>query len=166
MSGNRKSTRNTVKGVARRLGVAQLTPRSTIMSLLSYAAARFGGKEMLMDLASRSTDLGARKATSLWHGLSKSDRRYVGLDDLCAAAEIRPDELVGAVVAVGFREGIDVSPLLSAPAEQQQLLEAAFERAESEEGWRERKRLLTHIWNMAERIEPGGLTAKGTTQPH
>lgn len=150
MSENRKSNRNTAEGVARRLGVARLTPRSTIMSLLSYAAARFGGKEKFMDLAGRSTDEGARRAASLWHGLSKSDRRYVVLDDLCAAAGIEPDELIGAVVAVGFREGFDVSPLLSAPAEQLRLLEAAFERAMREEGWPERKRLLTHldVWGI------------------
>jgi hypothetical protein len=67
------------------------------MSLLIYAVARFGGKEKFMEVASRSEDEGARKAASLWQGLSKSDRRYIGLNDLCAAAGIQPEELVGAV---------------------------------------------------------------------
>jgi hypothetical protein len=95
-----------------------------------------------MELALLSSDERVKALARRWDSLSRSDRRYVSLDDLCAACDIQPEELFGAVVAATFANGYDTDPLITAVFQYLKNFEAMIREARKEGGSRKRERLL------------------------
>src|SRR5215204_3639572 len=102
-------------GVWRRLGLPkpQRPEHSqSFLSPLAYVSRCLGGKDEFMRLARLSTDERVRGLVSRWDSLSRSDRRYISLEDLCEASGVEAADLYGAVVAASYARGLDFSPLL------------------------------------------------------
>jgi hypothetical protein len=85
-------------GVAKRLGLTRLTPKGGFMTTLGYASYKIGGKSRFMELARLSDDVDVKKIIAIWDKLSKSDKRYVSLDDLCKAAGVNEHVLLSAII--------------------------------------------------------------------
>jgi hypothetical protein len=109
MTRHRKISNRAV-GVARRAGVQKTTlARRSFTRPLSYYAYKFpGGKFAFMEaLRPAATDNPKIKdMVDRWFGLSKSDRRYICLDELAESVGIDARSVIVAVaVAAGPGEG-------------------------------------------------------------
>jgi hypothetical protein len=141
----KRKVSNRSAGVARRLGLQRvLTPRS-FTSQLGLAARRVGGKSHFMELARLSRDERIRGLVSRWNCLSRSDRRYISLEDLCEAYGVEPAELYGAVVAACYAAGRDTTPLLKACYAFQEVVRATVRGALKERGAREREKIFKRM---------------------
>ena len=139
----RPKTSNRSLGVARRLGLNRsLTPRP-LTSPLALAARRIGGKSRFIELARLSTDEKVQTLVRRWGSISRSDRRYVSLDDLCEACDVAPEHLLRAVAEAAYVRDWEAGVLLvGAVFDYLRVLEAAARAARTEGGSRKRERLL------------------------
>jgi hypothetical protein len=117
------------------------------MSLLTYAAYRIGGKEKFMELAKLSEDEKIQKIVEKWNKLSKSDHRYVNLDDLIEGTEVTSsyllDEVGTAAYLNGYQEiGLEIITVFQ---EHIRIIEESMKRANTEEGFRDRRKLARHM---------------------
>lgn len=136
-------TSNRSVGVARRLGLRRhLIPRP-LTSPLGLAARRIGGKDRFIELARHSTDEKVQAVIRRWDSLSRSDRRYISLDDLCEACEVAPEQLLGEVVTVTYVADWQAGVLLvSAVFDYLCIVGVAARAARQEGGSRKRERIL------------------------
>ena len=81
-----------------------------------------------------------KRITHAWDEASIRDRDSVRLEDLCAAAEITPDEFLGAVIPVIYRRNQDISRIIAAMA-QPKVLEATIQSAQTQWGSLDRQML-------------------------
>jgi hypothetical protein len=100
---------NTSRGAARRAGVQKTTlPRRSFTRPLSYLASQLpGGKAAFMQYARLGAE-GSEKVAEMvrrWNSLSKSDRRYINLDELAQSVGLASDELVRAVARGSCQDG-------------------------------------------------------------
>jgi hypothetical protein len=138
--------RNGSSGAWKRLGLSKpRTLKTPFLSPLSVAARKIGGKAEFMKLARLSTDKRIGALVSLWERLSKSDQRYVSLDNLCEACGIAPEKVFGAVIAAAHASGLDASGLFVAAFDHLKILENCIEGALKEAGSNDRKKLLAQI---------------------
>jgi hypothetical protein len=98
-----------------------------------------------MNLARLSRDEKVGGIVSRWDGLSRSDRRYISLEDLCDACAVEPAELVGAIAAGCYEGGLDVRPLVAASFNYLLAVGALIRGGLTPEGDDKRKRLLRRI---------------------
>lgn len=141
-----QSTRNCSAGVARRLQANKpLAPKPPFMSLLTYAAYRIGGKEIFMQLAQLSEDEEVLKIVDRWNRLSKSDRRYVSLDNLLEGTGIRDIEFLAEVSTSAYFNGYyEIGKrLFFIHKEHMGVFRRIISRAEREDGYREREKLFS-----------------------
>ena len=101
-----------------------------------------GGKEAFMNLARLSSDKRVQRLVAVWNGASRSDRRYLSIEDLAEACEIGPAELFGAVVAGGHAIGFDTARLMWLCYVHLRMVEATVRGALREEGSDKRQRIL------------------------
>ena len=147
---NSRSTRNCSAGVAKRLQANKpLTPKPPFMSLLTYAAYRIGGKEFFMKLAQLSEEGKILKIVERWNRLSKSDRRYVSLDDLLKGTKIRDTEFLANISGSAYFNGLyEIAMRLSfIQKEQMEVFRRTMKRAEREDGYKEREKLFRFLIN-------------------
>src|ERR1700750_440743 len=106
MFGSQPYRRNGSSGAWRRLGLSKPRALKTpFLSPLSLAARKVGGKAEFINLARLSTDESVTALVRLWDRLSKSDQRYIALDNLCEACGIAAGQFYGAVVAAAYANG-------------------------------------------------------------
>lgn len=139
--------RNTSEGVAERSGVKKnKLQRLRFKGTLGYAASRIhGGRKVFMEfvrIASQS-DERLLPLVEKWDSLSRSDKRYVNLDDLCEAVGIRPGMVLGTAAEAAFDYNTDVSKLMAAVA-QPAIVQATIDSALTPEGVQDRKLLHQH----------------------
>ncbi len=105
---------NTKEGALRRLGLDHAAAIPAAYNLASITRHVRGGKTAFMELAESAAAsypcLG--RLVELWNLLSRDDRRRVSLEEVCRAADIAPDELLGAVLRWCFKQNLDISKLL------------------------------------------------------
>lgn len=111
-------------------------------STLAYAFKSVGGKETAIEAARMVQDEDERfkKITFAWDQATLRDRDAVRLEDLCAAADITPDEFLGAVIPVIYRRNQDISRIIAAMA-QPKVLEATIQSAQTQWGSLDRQML-------------------------
>ena len=143
---NLPAKRNTSDGVSERSGVKKNSlTRLRFKGTLAYTASRIGGKDNFFDLVRQS----ARENQWLmpliekWDSISKSDRRYICIDDLVSALDLSPGRVLGAVVETAFNDNLDVSRLI-ASVWHPQVVEASIEKALTPEGEADRRMLFQH----------------------
>lgn len=135
--------RNGSSGAWRRLGLSKpRTFKSPFLSPLGLAARKLGGKAEFLKLARLSTDESVMALVRLWDRLSKSDQRYISLDNLCEARGIAPEQFYGAVVAAAYANGLDVSVLVVATFDYLKILEGCIEGAFKAAGSKNREKLI------------------------
>lgn len=146
-SGRKRDGRNNSEGVWRRLGLPKplAKHRHGGMSLFNYVVRRVGGKAEFLKLARLSTDESVVALVRLWDRLSKSDQRYVALDNLCEACGVAPEQFYGAVVAAAYANGLDVSVLVVATFDYLKILETCIEGAFKAAGSKNREKLITRF---------------------
>jgi hypothetical protein len=81
-----------------------------------------------------------RRITHAWDEASLRDRDTVRLEDLCAAADLTPDEFLGSVIPVIYRRNQDISRIIAAMA-QPKVLEATIQSAQTQWGSLDRQML-------------------------
>ena len=81
-----------------------------------------------------------KRITHAWDEASQRDRDVVRLEDLCAAADVTPDEFLGAVIPVIYRRNQDISRIIAAMA-QPKVLEATIQSATTQWGSLDRQML-------------------------
>jgi len=107
---------NTSAAASRRMGSSFLWPQKKDRRCGTFAhiASLFdGGKHGFMKLAAESENPVAKRASSRWQSISRSDQRYVSLEELCVVSAASPVELFGEVIKVAFGAGTDVSWMLA-----------------------------------------------------
>jgi len=111
-------------------------------STLAYAFKSVGGKETAIEAARmvEGEDERFKKITYAWDNASLRDRDTVRLEDLCAAADLTPDEFLGAVIPVIYRRNQDISRIIAAMA-QPKVLEATIQAAQTQFGSLDRQML-------------------------
>jgi hypothetical protein len=143
-----RSTRNCSAGVAKRLKLNRpLSSKTPFMSLLTYAAYRIGGKEILMQLAQLSEKEKILKIAERWNRLSKSDRRYVSLDDLLFDSGVRDVEFLADVSNSAYFNGYYeiARRLFFIQKEQMGVFRRIMKQAEREEGYKEREKIFRFL---------------------
>lgn len=141
----RKDGRNNSEGVWRRLGLSRPPKHRQGFSSLGYVARCVGGKAEFMNLARLSTDERVRGLVVIWDGASRSDQRYLSLEDLCEACGVEPADLFGAVVAACYECGVDISSLLRACCGYLASIEATITGALREGGNHKRERIMKRM---------------------
>lgn len=111
-------------------------------STLAYAFKSVGGKETAIEAARMVQDEDERykKITYAWDQASIRDRDVLRLEDLCSAADLTPDEFLGAVIPVIYRRNQDISRIIAAMA-QPKVLEATIQSAQTQWGSLDRQML-------------------------
>lgn len=111
-------------------------------STLAYAFKSVGGKETAIEAARmvQDEDERFRRITHAWDEASLRDRDTVRLEDLCAAADLTPDEFLGSVIPVIYRRNQDISRIIAAMA-QPKVLEATIQSAQTQWGSLDRQML-------------------------
>ena len=145
-----RSDRNCSTGVAKRLKLNRpLTSKSPFMSLLTYAAYRIGGKEIFMQLAQLSDDEKILKVVERWNRLSKSDKRYVSLDDLLFDSGVRDSEFLADVSGSAYFNGYYeiAMRLVFIQKEQMRVLRRNIKRAKRGDGYKEREKIFRFLIN-------------------
>jgi hypothetical protein len=140
--------RNTSTGVVRRTGISKSRqPGTKFKGTLAYAASRIqGGRTVFMEYAriASQSDERLMPLVEKWDSLSKSDKRYVNLDDLCEAVGIRLGMVVGAVADAAFEYNADVSKLMAAVAHPA-VVQATIDSALTPQGVQDRRMLHQHL---------------------
>jgi hypothetical protein len=142
----KRDGRNTSEGVWRRLGLQRPSKHTqSCLTPLSYVARCVGGKAEFMRLARLSSDPLIRGLVSRWDSLSRSDKRYVSLEDLCEAFGLDAAELFGAVVAACHANGFDTARLVWLCDAHLSVVEAIIKGGLKADGNGKRERLLRII---------------------
>lgn len=74
-----------------------------------------GGRRRILELIALATSFGERAAEDWWEvysALRPNEQKKASLDDVCAAANVQPSDLLGVIVSVGCRQGEDVSAIV------------------------------------------------------
>lgn len=131
-------------GVARRLGLPEgLTSKPPFMTMLSYAAYKLGGKHRFMELAKLSNNDEVKRLVYIWNKLSKSDRRYVSLDDLCKAAGVDSNVLLLKAVSVDNLLECSISMrIIDLIMSQSVIVQTNIKKALKPNGYKERVKVL------------------------
>lgn len=111
-------------------------------STLAYAFRSVGGKETAIEAARliQEDDERFKKITHAWDQASIRDKDSLRLEDLCSAADLTPDEFLGAVIPVIYRRNQDISRIIAAMA-QPKVLEATIASATTQWGSLDRQML-------------------------
>ena len=113
-------------------------------STLAYVFKGVGGKQTAVEAARmiEGDDPRMKKIVHAWDSATERDRASVKLEDLCAAADITPDEFLGLVVPALFRRNLDIGRLIAAMAHPQ-VVEASIQAAKTQWGSLDRQMLHT-----------------------
>jgi len=111
-------------------------------STLAYVFHSVGGKETAIEAARliEDTDERLKKVVYAWDQSTIRTRDTVRLEDLCAAADIAPDEFLGIVIPAIYRRNQDISKLIAAMA-QPKVMEATISAAQLPHGTQDRQML-------------------------
>ncbi len=105
-----------------------------------------GGKDKFIELASLSNNEDIKEIVNRWNRLSKSDRRYISLNNLIDGTGITEVSLVAEVSMCAFENDLYeiVVLIANAPMEQYRILEKCLEGISKEEGFKERHRMARY----------------------
>ena len=103
-------------GALRRLGLSQPAWRPPRYHFAYITRRVRGGKFGFMELAELAAESHpwVRQVVEVWNSLAYDDQRRVALEDVCAAAEIPPEDFLGPVIGWAYKNDLDVSELLAA----------------------------------------------------
>ena len=103
------------------------------------------GKHRAMELAPNAIAFEPRMehVVQAWSQLTPWQRRVTPLEDLCAAADMKPSEFLSAVVRASFEFTNDITDLLVATAFPE-IVHAAVQRARTPHGVEDRRLLFEH----------------------
>lgn len=113
-------------------------------STLAYVFKGVGGKLTAVEAArmAEGDDPRLKKMVFAWDSATQRDRDTIKLEDLCAAAEILPDEFLGIIIPALFRRNMDIGRLMAAMAHPQ-VVEASIAAAKTTWGTLDRQMLHT-----------------------
>lgn len=110
---------------------------------LAFAFRSSGGKETAINGARLVSDPRFQKIVWGWDEATERDKEVLTLEQLCEAAEITPDEFLGAVLTALWKRSVDIGKL-TAIAAHPRVVEATIEAAQSQWGSNDRRMLLDH----------------------
>lgn len=125
-------------------------------STLAFVFKGVGGKQTAVEAARMAQDDDERlkKFVYAWDQATQRDQEKIKLEDLCAAADLRPDDFLGLIMPALYRRNMDISKIISSMA-QPKIVEAAVAAAQTTWGGMDRQMLLS---------ERGFLPTKGGQQ--
>ncbi len=112
-------------------------------STLAFAFRSCGGKETAINGARLVEDQRFEKIVWAFDNASPADQKSVVLEDLCKAADVSPDEFMGAVMSAMWKRSVDIGKLTAMVAHPQ-IVEATIQAAQGPFGMPDRKMLLDH----------------------
>ncbi len=117
------SVSNTSGDARRRLRqVGPSPPKRPLRASLTRVALRLhGGKRTFMGIARHVKSERIQEVVRRWEALSRADRRYISLDTLCEAVGVPPGEFLRAVISAAFEQNYDLSSLIAAIFDPDQL---------------------------------------------
>jgi len=112
---------------------------------LAYVFRAAGGKETAINAARMLTETDERfkRFVLAYDSATERDKGNLILEDLCAAADIPPDEFLGLVIPALYRRNIDTGKLIAA-VNHPKIVEATIQAAQGQYGMPDRKMLLDH----------------------
>lgn len=105
-----------------------------------------GGREMVLRfiaLAATDGDPDAKTWWHVWETLTKYEQKSITLDDVCAAAGVKPTKLLKTIVAIAFETGCDVANIVASAAHPS-VVAKSVKFAKRPEGIEDRKLLFQH----------------------
>jgi hypothetical protein len=117
-----KATMTSSRTAKKSLGLARKKALLPFGPSLTYSASKLpGGKEGFIEFAriiSLNLDHPMQKKFQMfvhkWDEATMTERRYISLEDLCAAGDIPLSEIFGEVAKVAFQQAVDVSAYIAA----------------------------------------------------
>jgi len=113
---------------------------------LAYAFKGAGGKESCIEAARLIQDQDERikRFVYAYDSASETDKAALVLEDLCSAADIPADELLGLIIPALWKRNVDISKLIAA-VHHPEIVEATIQAAKSPFGMPDRKMLHDHM---------------------
>lgn len=148
---NKKSGRTNVKKDAAKRAQSRLgtggnqkasTPILPFEATLAYAFKGAGGKETCIGAARliQDQDERVKRFVYAYDSASDTDKKVIILEDLCSAADIPPDELLGLIIPALWKRNVDISKLIAA-VHHPEIVEATIQAAKGPFGMPDRKML-------------------------
>jgi hypothetical protein len=123
---------------------------NTIMLAVRYLPGGREGFLRYVDIARQAGDATAIQFFAVFHDLGVTEQRLASFDAVCLAGNIKPVELVKAIVGAIFEHNVDVGRLVAAAA-QPDIVDATIRAAKRPDGYRDREMLLTASGHLPSR---------------
>jgi len=113
---------------------------------LAYVFKGAGGKETCINAARLVIDQDERikRFVYAYDSATGVDKEKIILEDLCSAADITPDELLGLIIPALWKRNVDISKLIAA-VHHPEIVEATIQAAKGPFGMPDRKMLHDHM---------------------
>ena len=131
-----RDSEHAAEGVNKTLGKQDSTPKPVVIlpfeSTLAYVFKGAGGKLTAIEAARMAQDEDERlkKMVYAWDQATQRDKDNLKLEDLCSAADVRPDEFLGLVLPSLHRRNMDISRIIASMAHPK-IVEAAVASAQT-----------------------------------
>lgn len=112
---------------------------------LAYVFRNSGGKETAINAARLliETDPRFKRLVYAYDSASEIDKKSIRLEDLCAAAEVTPDEFLGLTVPALWKRNTDMGRMLAAVSHPQ-IVETSIQMAKTPFGIKDRAMIFEH----------------------
>ena len=113
-------------------------------STLAFVFKGAGGKQTAIEAARmiQEDDERLRKVVYAWDNATERDKEKIKLEDLCAAADISPDEYLGLIIPALWRRNLDIGKIIAAMAHPE-IVAASVQAAKTTWGTLDRQMLHT-----------------------
>lgn len=121
-------------------------PILPFQATLAYVFKGAGGKTTCVEAARLVVEQDERikRFVHAYDTISETDKEKIILEDLCQAADISPDELLGLIIPALWKRNVDISKLIAA-VHHPEIVEATIQAAKSPFGMPDRKMLHDHM---------------------